>query len=191
MTEARTKVFDTQSLGRRLIRKKVWGKIPALPLVTLLVVASFAAAAFFALGPATNQAVTLGKMTSTGLPSADVLFGQLGTVIYANQTVATNSYTQTHSAFVVLFVSTNGVNFPTVAACSAELLVENSNNVTTWSTLTPTYSAGCSYTGTLTQSVLAGRIGAGAPTWPIRITYVSSPSGRGPLYTWTSTFQGT
>ncbi len=191
MTEFQTKVFDTQSLGRRLIRKKVWGKIPALPLVTLLVVASLAAAVFYALGPAVTQPVTLGKMTSTGLPSSDVLYGQLGVVIYANQTVATNSYTQSHSAFVKLFVSTDGTNFPDLAACTAELLVENSDNSTTWTTVTATYSSGCAYSGALTQTVNGGKIGANAPTWPWRITYVTSPAGRGPQYTWTSTFWGT
>jgi len=194
MTEFQTKVFDTQSLGRRLIRKKVWGKIPALPLVTLLVVASFAAAVFFALGPAVTQNVTLGKMTGAGLPSADVLYGQVGTGTntYFNVTVASNSYAASHSAYVVIFVSTNGVNFPDVASCNAELLVKQTNNVTTvYNTITATYTAGCVFTGVTTQTVNAGKIGANAPNWPTLIQYVSSPAGRGPLYTWTVTFYGT
>ncbi len=193
MTAVEMKVFNTVSLGRRILHKKIWGKIPALPLAVLLVVASFVAAAV-TLGPATSQAIVLGKMTSQGLPTSDVLFGQVGSPgqkIWFNITVASNSYAATHPTFVVLFVSASGTNFPNLAACTAELLVENSDNVTTFSTITPTYSAGCSYSGTLTQNVLAGRITTGAPTWPFRVTYLSSPAGRGPTYTWTSTFWGT
>ncbi len=190
----RTKIFNEMTLGQRMLHKRFLGKIPALPLAVLLVIASVVAAAFFALGPTTTSPVVLGKMVTQGLPTSDILYGQVGgPAIWFNITVATNSYTQAHSAYTVLAVSTSGTTFPNVGACNAELLVEQSDNATTptWTTISATYAGGtCTYTGTLTQNVNASMIGANAPTWPFRIQYLSSPVGRGPTYTWTSQFWG-
>ncbi len=188
MTEVETKVFDNESLGRRIMRKKVLGKIPALPLITLLVVASFAAAAFYALGPGTNASVQLGSMTSAGLPTGDVLYGQTLVLFYLNITVATNSYTASHTAHVVLTVQNTGLT--SVAACNAALTVFETNNVTTvYNAITPPTQAGttCTYTGLVTQTVNAGRITTSAPNWPMAIEYMTAPTG---TYAWTSTLYG-
>lgn len=187
MTQIETKVFDNDSLGRRLMRKKLWGKVPMLPILALLVVASFAAAAFYTLGPASTQAVVTGSMTSAGLPAGDILYGQTGTLFYLNITVATNTYTQSHTAHVVLAVTNPGLTSLTI--CGNQLLVEQTNNVTAaYSAITATWAGTtCTYVGTTTLTVNAGRTGASAPNWPMAIEYVTAPAG---TYTWTSTLSG-
>lgn len=184
MTDIETKVFDNESLGRRLMRKKLLGKIPALPLVTLLVVASFAAAAVYVLGPPSSQAVQLGSMTSAGLPTGDILYGQVNTEFYLNITIAGNTYTAAHTASVVLTASNAALT--SLAACGSNLQVmEAATPPVAYSVITATWSGTtCTYTGTHSYSIPAGST---AQTWPFAIKYVGSPSGS---YTWTSAFYG-
>ncbi len=184
MTEVETKVFDNDSLGRRLMRKKFLGKIPAVPLVTLLVVASFAAAAVYVLGPTSSQSVTLGSMTSGGLPVGDILFGQVGTNFYFNITIASNTYTAAHTANVVLTASNAALS--SLAACGTNLAVmESPNPVGVYTTITATWAGTtCTYTGSHAYSVPGGST---AQTWPFAVKYIGSPSG---AYAWTSQFEG-
>ena len=185
MTQVETKVFDNDSLGRRLMRKKLLGKIPVLPLVALLVVASFAAAAVYVLGPSSSQSVTLGSMTSGGLPTGDILFGQVGTYFYVNITIASNTYTAAHTANVVL-TATNGA-LSSLANCGTNLEVRDAATPPVgYSVITATWTSPntCTYTGSHSYSVPGGSL---AQTWPFAIRYIGSPSG---AYVWTSQFEG-
>ncbi len=185
MTEVETKVFDNESLGRRLMRKKLLGKIPALPLVTLLVVASFAAAAIYVLGPSSSQSVTLGSMSSGGLPVGDILFGQVGTNFYFNITITANTYTQAHTANVVLTASNAALT--NQAACGSNLAVmDAATPPVAYSAIAATFTGTntCVYTGTFAYSIPAGNT---AQTWPFAVKYIGSPSG---AFVWTSQFEG-
>ncbi len=188
MTEVETKVFDTETLGRRILRKKVLGKVPALPLAVMLICAGFAAAALYALGPPTSSAVQMRQMVSAGLPTGDILYGakQNQVPVFFNITIQSNGYTQAYTTYVVLAVTASTTAFTSAADCDANVKVYQSPvPVGTYTQITVAYAGGtCTYTGTTTQSVPAGST---TQAWPFYFVYQTAGTA-GPTLTWTSQF---
>ncbi len=192
MTQVETKVFDSQTLGRRILRKKVLGRMPALPLAVILIAAGFAAAALYALGPpSAPTAVEMREMNSGGLPSGDILYGaKVNQVpVFFNITIASNTYTAAYQTYVVLTVTASGANGPfnVLADCAANMRVYNIAPPPSgpYTEITATFGGGvCTYTGTVTQNV---PIGSTTQRWPFEIIYQAAGTA-GPTLTWTSQF---
>lgn len=190
MTEVETKVFESQTLGRRILRKKVLGRVPALPLAVMLIAAGFAAAALYALGPAASQMVQLRQMDSAGLPSGDILYGaKVNQVpVFFNITISSNTYTQAYTTHVVLTVVAAGAGgpFAVLADCGNNMVVSESTSPPgTYNAITATFAGGvCTYSGTVNQNVPAGST---TQMWPFKVVYQSAGTA-GPQLTWTSQF---
>lgn len=188
MTQVETKVFETETLGRRILHRKVLGRVPALPLAVLLIAAGFAAAALYALGPSASQAVEMRQMNSAGLPVGDILYGsKVNQVpVYFNITIASNSYTQAYSVYVVLTVTAAATAYANLADCSANQRVyQGTVPGLVYSEISATFAGGtCTYSGTITQSVSGGST---TEAWPFYIVYQSAGTA-GPTLTWTSQF---
>lgn len=182
-----THVFDDVSLGRRLIRKKIFWKIPLLPVLALFVVGLVAAATVLIGPPSANQNQNIAEAIPaiTGL-AQNPFYGQIvgGTQFWFNVTVLTNTYqvaenmrplisatNLTAGTDVVLIASTNGVSYsfinPTVTQVGSKF----------------TYDFGTSFQ----QSVNAGATGGSAPTWYFQFHYTVSnlPAA---VVTWSAQF---
>jgi len=180
-------VFDVASLGRRLIRKKVFRKIPVLPLVAILVVGGFAAAAVLIGPPSPKQDQNIAQAIPqmNGL-NQNPLYGEIlgGTEFTFNVTVATNTYkvvenmrpliTATNLSAgtdVVLIASFDGITYPFT------------NPTVTQSGSTFTYDFGTSFQ----RNVAAGATGASAPTWYFSFHYAVTTLPAS-VVTWTAQF---
>ncbi len=192
MTEVETKVFDSQTLGRRILRKKILGRMPALPLAVILIAAGFAAAALYALGPVSPPAaVQMRQMNSQGLPSGDILYGaKVNQVpVFFNVTIQSNTYAANYQTYVVLTVTAAGAGGPflVLGDCAANMKVYNIAPPPSgpYTEVVATFAGGvCTYTGTVTQNVPAGST---TEAWPFEIIYQSAGTA-GPTLTWTSQF---
>ncbi len=186
-TKTETHVFDSVSLGRRLMQKKIFRKIPVLPLVVAILLAGLATAAVLIgpPGPKQNQNIAQAIPQITGL-EVNPPYGKIlgGTQFWFNVTVATNTYkiaenmrpliaatNLTAGTDVVLIASFDGVTY------------SFTNPAVTQSGSTFTYDFGTSFQ----RSVAAGATGASAPTWYFQFHYAVS-SLPASVVTWTAQF---
>ncbi len=184
--KSETYVFDYVGLGRRLIRKKVFRKIPLLPLVALLL-AGLAAAAVLIGPPSQNQNQHIAQAIPriNGL-NTDPFWGDVlgGTQFSFTVTVAVNTYkvaentrpliaatNLTASTDVVLIASFDGVTY------------SFTNPTVTQSGSTFSYDFGT----TFQRIVNAQATGASAPTWYFQFHYAVS-SLPASVVTWSAQF---
>ncbi len=166
-----TKVFGGETLGRRILHKKIYRGIPLLPVLAVLAVGLVAAATVL-IGPPSadqNQHIAEAIPSITGL-TQNPFYGQVvgGTQFWFNVTVLTNTYqvvenmrplisvtNLTAATDIVLIASTNGVTYsftgPTVTQVGSKF----------------TYDFGTAFQ----QSVNAGATGGSAPTWYFQFHY--------------------
>ncbi len=165
-----TQVFNDVGLGRRLIRMKVFRRIPLVPLMALLVAGLVAAAIL--VGPPSqneNQSIAMSTPQINGL-NTNPLYGDIlgGTQFSFTVTVFQNSYkiglnmrpailvrNLTAGTDIVMQASTNGITYP----------FTNPSFTQNGSTFTYDFGTG------LEQLVAAGATNATAPTWYFQFHY--------------------
>ncbi len=159
MTEVEMKVFDTMTLGRRMIRKRVWGKIPVIPLIIAVALSGIAAAVLLGPPSATSNAHVAEMTPVLNNVPTEILYGDILTSTQHPFTVgiSQNSYSTQRTSVVPIVTISAVPAFPT--DCATNLVVKEStdNGATYPTTLTGTFSAGvCTYTSLNAQTVLAG-----------------------------------
>ncbi len=180
-----TKIFDDQSLGRKLFRIRVL-RIPVVLLVAVLLTGLVTAAVL--IGPPSareNQNIAEAIPGIVGL-NANPFYGQIvGNVqFWFNVTVATNTYKIAQNMRPLITVTN-------LSAATDVVLIASTNGVT-YSFTNPTVTQnGANFTmdfgTTFQQNVLAQATGAAAPTWYFQFHYTVTDLPAA-VVTWTAQF---